>query len=86
MGRYKWHVARVGEKPKIVRHYNWISVMYRFVLRNPAMFAGRRLTIYCNNRPVVNLHFDEIKKRYDMRNKEGAERKYIFELSKEDSE
>ena len=81
MGKYRLHVSRVGEKPEIVRHYNWVTKMYRFILRNPAMFAGRELTIYKNGKPCVDLHFDEIKRRFDLNNKEGIERKYINELS-----
>lgn len=83
MGKYHWHVTRVGEDPLIVRHYNWITKMYRFILRNPAMFAGKELTIYDHNRPVINLHFDEIKRRFDLQNKEGIERKEILKISRE---
>lgn len=50
------------------------------------MFAGRELTIYKNGKPCVDLHFDEIKRRFGLNNKEGIERKYINELSKEDGE
>lgn len=83
MGKYRWHVSRVGEDPLIVRHYNWITKMYRFILRNPAMFAGRELTIYKNGAPCINLHFDEIKQRSGLQYKEGIERKYINKLSEE---
>ncbi|WP_313631382.1 hypothetical protein [Enterococcus devriesei] len=86
MGKYHWHVSRVGEKPEIVRHYSWITKMYRFILRNPAMFAGRELTIYKNDEPCINLHFDEVKRRFDLQNKEGIERKQIISMSKEDGE
>ena len=86
MGKYRWHVSRVGEKPEIVRHYNWITKLYRFVLGNPAMFVERQLTIFCNGKPMVNIHFDEIKRRNSLNEKEGIERNFIRSLSKENGE
>lgn len=84
MGKYKWHVSRTDEEPDVVRHYNWITKLYCFILRNPEMFAGKDLTIYDHHKPIINLHFDQIKRRYDLKNKETVERKEILALSKEE--
>lgn len=83
MGKYRWHVSRVGEDPLVIRHYNWITKLYRFILRNPAMFAGRELTIYKNGTPCINLSFDEVRRRADLQNKEGVERKEVIKMSQE---
>ncbi|WP_034693081.1 hypothetical protein [Enterococcus pallens] len=84
MGKYRWHVSRVNEEPEVVRHYNWITKLYLFVLRNPTMFANKELTIYDHDRPVINMHFDQIKRRYDLKNKETIERKQILALAQEE--
>lgn len=84
MGKYRWHVSRADEEPEVVRHYNWITKLYCFILRNPKMFAGKDLTIYDHHQPVINLSFDQIKRRHDLKNKEGLERKEILALSKEE--
>ncbi|CUM22230.1 hypothetical protein GY179_002366 [Listeria monocytogenes] len=41
LGKYYWHVSRLGGKPTEIRHYNHITKMYKFILRNPAMFKDK---------------------------------------------
>lgn len=61
MSRFNWHVARKGESPKVIRHYKHIKMMFRFVLRNPAMFGGRELTIYDHGHKVTDISWSGIK-------------------------
>lgn len=60
MGIHHWHIARKGESPKVVRHYNHVSKMFLFVLRNPAMFKNKMLTIYNRDKPVTDVSWNEI--------------------------
>ncbi|EAE1292502.1 hypothetical protein KIJ88_001782 [Listeria monocytogenes] len=90
LGKYYWHVSRLGGKPSEIRHYNHITKMYRFILRNPAMFKDKTLTIYDDAKPVTNMKFNEIRYRASLNLCETVERKYVLGLKqrlfKEDAE
>lgn len=64
--------------------------MYRFILRNPAMFKDKTLTIYDDAKPVTNMTFNEIRYRASLNLCETVERKYVLGLKqrlfKEDAE
>ncbi|EXL13463.1 hypothetical protein AFX80_00018 [Listeria monocytogenes] len=80
MGKYYWHVSRFGGKPSEIRHYNHITKMYKFILRNPAMFKDKTLTIYDDAKAVTNMTFNEIKYRASLNLCETVERKYVLGL------
>lgn len=54
--------------------------MYRFILRNPAMFKDKTLTIYDDAKPVTNMTFNEIRYRASLNLCETVERKYVLGL------
>lgn len=81
MGKYYWHVSRLGGKPSEIRHYNHITKMYRFILRNPAMFNDKTLTIYDDAKPVTNMKFNEIRYRASLNLCETVERRYVLSLT-----
>ncbi|EEO3760026.1 hypothetical protein G6A02_002983 [Listeria monocytogenes] len=74
-------MSRFGGKPTEIRHYNHITKMYRFILRNPAMFKDKTLTIYDDAKPVTNMTFNEIKYRASLNLCETVERKYVLGLT-----
>ncbi|EDN7878462.1 TPA: hypothetical protein ACSZH4_02600 [Listeria monocytogenes] len=80
MGKYYWHVSRFGGKPSEIRHYNHITKMYKFILRNPAMFKDKTLTIYDDAKAVTNMTFNEIKYRASLNLCETVERKHVLGL------
>lgn len=55
--------------------------MHRFILRNPAMFKDKTLTIYDDAKPVTNMTFNEIKYRASLNLCETVERKYVLSLT-----
>ncbi len=55
--------------------------MYRFILRNPAMFKDKTLTIYDDAKPVTNMKFNEIRYRTSLNLCETVERKYVLGLT-----
>ncbi|EDN7644557.1 hypothetical protein K1886_000645 [Listeria monocytogenes] len=81
MGKYYWHVSRFGGKPTEIRHYNHITKMYKFILRNPAMFKDKTLTIYDDAKAVTNMKFNEIRYRASLNLCETVERKYVLGLT-----
>ncbi|HFK0527365.1 hypothetical protein D3B61_05135 [Listeria monocytogenes] len=81
LGKYYWHVSRLGGKPTEIRHYNHITKMYKFILRNPAMFKDKTLTIYDDAKAVTNMTFNEIKYRASLNLCETVERRYVLSLT-----
>ncbi|EAD8596084.1 hypothetical protein [Listeria monocytogenes] len=81
LGKYYWHVSRLGGKPSEIRHYNHITKMYKFILRNPAMFKDKTLTIYDDAKPVTNMKFNEIRYRASLNLCETVERRYVLSLT-----
>ncbi|EAD1013912.1 hypothetical protein PU79_14620 [Listeria monocytogenes] len=81
LGKYYWHVSRLGGKPSEIRHYNHITKMYKFILRNPAMFKDKTLTIYDDAKPVTNIKFNEIRYRASLNLCETVERRYVLSLT-----
>ena len=77
MSKHDWHVARKGEEPKEVRHYKHLSKMYQFVLRNPAMFENRILTVYDNGIRKADVSWEYIKQQVDSEIKEIEARKSL---------
>lgn len=73
-------MSRFGGKPSEIRHYNHITKMYKFILRNPAMFKDKTLTIYDDAKAVTNMTFNEIKYRASLNLCETVERKYVLGL------
>lgn len=55
--------------------------MYKFILRNPAMFKDKTLTIYDHAKPVTNMAFNEIRYRASLNLCETVERKYVLGLT-----
>lgn len=74
-------MSRLGGKPSEIRHYNHITKMYRFILRNPAMFKDKTLTIYDHAKAVTNMTFNEIKYRASLNLCETLERRYVLSLT-----
>lgn len=74
-------MSRLGGKPSEIRHYNHITKMYRFILRNPAMFKDKTLTIYDDAKPVTNMKFNEIRYRASLDLCETVERRYVLSLT-----
>lgn len=60
MGRFNWHITRKNETPKVTRHYRHVNRMFDFVLRNPAMFKSRELTIYNYGKKITDISWDEV--------------------------
>ncbi|MBM6615608.1 hypothetical protein JTF06_12000 [Desemzia sp. RIT804] len=77
MSKHQWHVARKGEEPSVVRHYKHLTRMYYFILRNPAMFKNRNLSVYDNCRKVTDISWGEIKQQVDNGIKELEARKWL---------
>lgn len=74
-------MSRLGGKPSEIRHYNHITKMYKFILRNPAMFKDKTLTIYDDAKPVTNIKFNEIRYRASLNLCETVERRYVLSLT-----
>lgn len=55
--------------------------MYKFILRNPAMFKDKTLTIYDDAKPVTNMKFNEIRYRASLNLCETLERRYVLSLT-----
>lgn len=55
--------------------------MYKFILRNPAMFKDKTLTIYDHAKAVTNMTFNEIKYRASLNLCETLERRYVLSLT-----
>lgn len=55
--------------------------MYKFILRNPAMFKDKTLTIYDDAKPVTNIKFNEIRYRASLNLCETVERRYVLSLT-----
>ncbi len=55
--------------------------MYKFILRNPAMFKDKTLTIYDHAKPVTNMTFNEIRYRASLNLCETLERRYVLSLT-----
>ncbi|ELD8295034.1 hypothetical protein QJJ69_003038 [Listeria innocua] len=81
LGKYYWHVSKQGENPAVIRHYKHITKMYNFILRNPAMFKDKTLTIYDDAKPVTNMTFNEIRYRASLNLCETLERRYVLSLT-----
>lgn len=77
MSKHSWHITRQGEEPKEVRHYKWVTKMYSFILRNPAMFGGKTLTVYDNCKKVADISWGEIIEQMNSGIKEGEARKLL---------
>ena len=71
---HEWHICRKSESPKAVRRYRHVSKMFQFVLRNPAMFKDRTLTVYNNGFPVTDVSWKEIQTMVYAGYKEGSVR------------
>lgn len=74
-------MSRFGGKPTEIRHYNHITKMYKFILRNPAMFKDKTLTIYDDAKAVTNMTFNEIRYRASLNLCETVERRYVLSLT-----
>lgn len=83
MSKHSWHVARKGEEPSVVRHYKWVTKMYSLILRNPAMFGGKTLTVYDNCKKVADISWREIVEQMNSGVKEGEARKLLKKESAE---
>ena len=68
---HEWSICRKSETPKVVRHYRHVSKMFQFVLRNPAMFKDRMLTVYNHEVPVTDVSWKEIQTMVYAGYKEG---------------
>lgn len=55
--------------------------MYKFILRNPAMFKDKTLTIYDHAKAVTNIKFNEIRYRASLNLCETVERRYVLSLT-----
>lgn len=89
MAKHTWHVERKEKPPSkrkkygtdIIRDFNWITSMYKFILRNPKMFRGYTLQVYRNGAPMVEASFDDIQHRLNVGLKERQERNFIVETN-----
>lgn len=86
MSKYRWHITRKNEAPKVVRHYKWVTKMFSFVLRNPAMFKNRELTIFNHGKKVRDMTWKEIADLMSKGLKEGETRKIVRGLESESNE
>ena len=77
MSKHNWHIARVNESPKKIRHYKFLTKMFDFVLRNPAMFKGRDLVIYDHNEKIRTVTYEVIAEIVSKNLKETEVRKLI---------
>lgn len=86
MGKYEWTVARRGENPKVIKRFNWSSKLIHFILRNPAMFKGRQLTIKNHGQIILHTTFSELQAINNMGMKEGETRKFLIKKGREQTE
>lgn len=84
MSRFKWHVSRKNETPKIVRHYKHVTKMFDFILRNPAMFRSKELTIYNHGEIVADISWDRVSYLDSLDLKERKMRNVIRGLESEE--
>ena len=86
MGRFKWHVTRKGETPKVVRHYKHVTRMFDFILRNPSMFKDKELTIYNHGEFVTDISWSRVRYLGNLISKERKMRNVIRGLESETHE
>lgn len=56
MAKYRWHVTVKGrDDVEVVRHYKWVTKLYRFIARSHRFLGGKELTIYRNGRPYADI-------------------------------
>lgn len=79
--RYFWHVTITGTKSKNVRHYKHITQLYKFIIRKGWMFKDQKLTLWLNNKPLVDIDYEVIQSRRYLGLKEGKERKEMIFLA-----
>ncbi|MFR6670162.1 MULTISPECIES: hypothetical protein [Enterococcus] len=85
MAKYRWHVTVKGrDDVEVVRHYKWVTKLYRFIARSHRFLGGKELTIYRNGRPYADIHYNDVIARLSMNHKEGEERKYLMTIKKTD--
>lgn len=77
MSRFKWHITRLNEKPKIIRHYKHVNRMFDFVSRNPSMFRNRWLEIYNHGELVTRINWSKVIELKNRRLKERELRNII---------
>lgn len=77
MSKHEWHIEIKDQKVSTIRHYSWLSKMYGFVLRNPRMFANRKLTIYRDGQPFMDTDYNKIKIRQQNFISEKHERRLL---------
>lgn len=77
MSKDEWHIEIKEQKISSIRHYSWLSKMYDFVLRNPRIFAHRKLTIYRNGIPFMDTNYNKIKTRKENLVSEKHERRLL---------
>lgn len=86
MSKHTWSVKVKGYESSKIRNYNWLTKMYGFILRNPGMFRNRELTIFRDDKQVLDVGYDTIVARRQQGLKEGEERKEIMRIASELSE
>lgn len=86
MSRFKWHVSRKNETPKVVRHYKHVTKMFGFILRNPSMFRNRELTIYNHGEIVTDISWERVRHLDNLNLKERKMRNIIRGLESESND
>lgn len=82
MGKYSWHVSTREIPFEMPRHYNHLTQLYKFIIRNPKYFEGKALRIFNHNRMIIKMDFSEVWQRVKIDWTEGPERKHIINLGK----
>jgi len=71
------YVTKKGENPEIIRRYKWYTKLFKFILRNPAMFRNRMLSIHDAHGLLFDIGWDDVRKFDSLNLKEKEMRKHI---------
>lgn len=80
MSRYSWHVSTDGNVHSNPRHYKHLTYLYKFILRKPHYFKRKKLSIFNNDRLIIEMTYEDVQNRVRIGLTEGPERSFIQEL------
>ena len=71
------YVTKKDENPEVIRRYKWYTKLFKFILRNPAMFRDRMLSIHDAHGLLFDISWDVVNRLDSLNLKEGEMRKHI---------
>ena len=80
MSRYSWHVSTDRNMYGSPRHYKHLTYLYKFILRKPHYFKREKLSIFNNDRLIIEMTYEDVENRVRIGLTEGPERSFIQKL------